>query len=174
MWKKLSSVVINYIFVYCQKSMELPRSIKSFLFFAEIMKSRPWDSLLCYGWLNGKGVVMLLQKSSIASRIIWIFDSSHTIHTTVCLLDMFNEHASSSFHSCSCFFRQGYHRVTSTVCDNYHIYHLHLDHNKEPDYYADVIQSLHVYADFMLIYSRYANNFQLFLAYAYEGTNIIT
>lgn len=49
-----------------------------------------------------------------------------------------------------------------------------MDHNKEPDYYADVIQSLHVYADFMLIYSRYANNFQLFLAYAYEGTNIIT
>lgn len=110
MWKKLSSVVINYIFVYCQKSMELPRSNKSFLFFAEIMKSRPWDSLLCYGWLNGKGVVMLLQKSSIASRIIWIFDSSHTIHTTVCLLDMFNEHASSSFHSYSCLFRQGYHK----------------------------------------------------------------
>lgn len=110
MWKKLSSVVIGYIFVYFQKSMELPRSIKSFLFSAEIMKSKPWDYLLCYGWLNGKGVVMLLQKSSIASRIIWIFDSSHTIHTTVCLLDMFTEHASSSFHSYSCLFRQGYHK----------------------------------------------------------------
>lgn len=33
-----------------------------------------------------------------------------TIHTTVCLLDMFTEHASSSFHSYSCLFRQGYHK----------------------------------------------------------------
>lgn len=109
LWKKLSSVVIDYVSLLPEIHGAVLRSIKFFPFLWKLRNQGQEILFLCCGWLNGKGVIMLLHKNSLALRIIWIFNSIQFIQLCVYWI-MFTEHASSSFHSYSCLFRQGSHK----------------------------------------------------------------